>query len=93
MVLMNTAGRTVYLKMTPAKLIARLMQGQSKRPILRGMDSEQILAFVEKALPLREPFYMQASMVVDCDSLGDDSICRHVADYALHCAKKLKIGN
>lgn len=81
MTLMNAAGKTIYLKHSPEKLSKRLKPGQTKRPILRGMDSEQILSFIERMLPSREPFYMRASMIIDCDRLSDESICGFVADY------------
>lgn len=86
MALMNAAGKTIYLKLSPAKLIKRLKPGQTKRPILKDMDSGQMLVLIEEMLPRREPFYMQASMVIDCDALSDDSICRHVADYVRYFA-------
>lgn len=81
MSLMNRAGKTIYLKLSPSKLTSRLRPGQVRRPILKGMDSAQILEMIGKMLPAREPYYLKASMVVDCDALSDDSIFRHVADY------------
>ncbi len=86
MALMNAVGKTIYLKLSPEKLVKRLRPGQTKRPLLKDMDGGQMLAMIEEMLPGREPFYMQASMIVDCDTLGDDSICRHVADYARYYA-------
>lgn len=88
MSLMNEAGKTIYLKLSPAKLIKRLRPGQTKRPILKGMDTDQMLALIERMLPEREPFYMRASMVIDCDALSDDSICGYVADYAKYCLQE-----
>ncbi|MCL2560863.1 MAG: shikimate kinase [Rikenellaceae bacterium] len=84
MALMNAVGKTIYLKLSPRRLAARLRPGQTKRPILRGLDAEQTLALIMRILPEREPFYDQASMVVDCDTLGDDSICACIAEYIRH---------
>ena len=84
MALMNETGKTVYLKLSPEKLIKRLRPGQDKRPILKGMDSDRMLEFIRRMLPEREPHYMQASMIIDCDALSDDSICGYVADYVRH---------
>ena len=78
---MNAAGRTVYFKMTPRQLAARLHHGRDKRPILRGMDDEQMLRFIERNLATRESFYGRASMTIDCDGVSDDYICRHVQMY------------
>ena len=84
--LMNRAGKTIYLKMSPEKLVSRLRPGQARRPILAGMDTPQMLEFIREALPVREPYYQEASMIVDCDALGDDSICRHITEYVKHFA-------
>lgn len=79
---MNEVGRTVYLRLSPAKLLHRLRPGQARRPKLNGMDDEAILEYVERTLPVREEFYMRASMVIDCDALSDAAVCGYVADYA-----------
>lgn len=86
MELMNRAGKTIYMKLSPEKLVSRLKPGQDRRPILAGMDSERMLEFIREALPVREPCYMRASMIVDCDALSDDSIVRHITDYVKHFA-------
>ena len=82
--LMNRTGKTIYLKLSPAKLVSRLKPGQERRPILTGMNKEQMLEFIERALPEREPCYLKASMIIDCDRLSDDSICSHVTEYVKH---------
>jgi shikimate kinase len=76
---MNGVGRTVYLKLSPARLVHRLRPGQARRPKLDGLDEAGILRFVEQTLPAREEHYMKASMVIDCDSLSDSAVCGYVA--------------
>lgn len=77
MAFMNRAGRTVYLKFGVEKLLRRLRLGLDRRPKLHGMDAEQLRTYVAATLAEREPFYAQASMVIDCDVLSDSS----AADY------------
>lgn len=81
MELMNATGKTIYLKLTPSKLIVRIMPGQHRRPKLAGMDEGQVLDYIRQTLPGREEYYMQATMVVDCDALSDESITNYVAEY------------
>lgn len=85
MEMMNATGKTVYLKLSPGKLVQRLKPGQTRRPKLSGMDRGQMLEYIAQNLPLRENIYARSSMTVGCDTLSDDSICRHVADYIGYC--------
>lgn len=65
---MNTHGHTVYLKMTPAQLVSRL-HNREKRPLIKGMDDMQLLAFIESKLAERESFYARAQLIVDAFDL------------------------
>lgn len=78
---MNAAGKTVYLKMSPRCLVQRLGRGREKRPIIRGMDDRQLLAFIEEKLPEREKFYGRASMVINCDGVSDAYVAGHIREY------------
>ncbi|UKI39253.1 MAG: shikimate kinase [Alistipes putredinis] len=79
MQLMNSMGKTVYLKMSPQKIVGRISPaGRQKRPIIRGMDDEQLLDFISRNLPAREPYYESSSLIVDCDTLSDAAIMEHI---------------
>lgn len=65
---MNANGRTVYLQMTPPQLVSRL-HNREKRPLLKGMDDEQLLEFIVKKLEERNPFYNKAQLTVDAFDL------------------------
>ena len=82
---MNRCGVTVYFKMTPEKLAERLYHGRDKRPLLQGKDDEQLLAYIRERLPVREKFYGQARLVIDCDGVSDDYIAEHVVRYMENC--------
>ncbi len=81
MELMNSLGVTVYFRMTPRKLVRRLGPGRAKRPLICGKDDAQLLEFIEANLPLREPFYSRAKLVIDCDGVNDEYIVRHVETF------------
>ncbi|MBC7615499.1 MAG: shikimate kinase [Pedobacter sp.] len=70
---MNANGRTFYLQMTPPQLVSRL-HNREKRPLLKGMDDEQLLAFVELKLAERNAFYTQAQMVVNAFDLDVEEL-------------------
>ena len=65
--------------MSPQKIVGRISPaGRQKRPIIRGMDDEQLLNFISRNLPAREPYYESSSLIVDCDALSDAAIMEHI---------------
>lgn len=78
MEIMNNAGITVYLKMSPDKLLSRLAGGKDKRPIIRDMDDTKLLEFIVRNLEQRESYYNRASMTIDCNGVRDSYITEHV---------------
>ena len=63
----------------PEQIARRLSPyGRRKRPRLQGLDDEQLVAFMRGDMAAREPFYAQASLVVDCDPMSDDELVEHI---------------
>jgi shikimate kinase len=75
---MNANGKTIYLKMTPPQLVSRL-HNREKRPLLKGMDDEQLLAFIETKLQERSVFYEQAQFVVNAFDLDVEELVKSLA--------------
>lgn len=72
MAFMNSAGQTVYLKVSPAELTKRLKSAKHARPILNGRCGEDLDAFVLENLSKRDVYYMQASVVFDTETMATD---------------------
>ena len=70
---MNDNGTTVYLQMEPAQLVSRLHNRQ-KRPLIRDMDDEQLLAFINMKLAERNPFYYKAKLIVNAFDLDVETL-------------------
>jgi shikimate kinase len=62
---MNGAGTTVYLQMTPKAIVDRVQSAKEERPILKGLNTEQMLEKVTGQLAKREPFYSKAEWIVN----------------------------
>ena len=72
-------GHTVFLHRTAEQIARRLSPyGRRKRPRLRGLDDAGLVAFMERDMAVREPFYAQAHLVVDCDAMSDDQVVEHI---------------
>jgi shikimate kinase len=66
---MNRCGITVFLNADISVLFTRLRIAKQARPILQGMDDEQLRVFIEKALAERMKYYSQAQYVFNANEL------------------------
>ena len=75
-------GVSVYLKRTPEQILSRLSPyGRKKRPKFRGLNDEELLAFMHNHLAEREPVYMQADVVIDCSLMNDYEIADKLVEF------------
>ena len=74
MQVMQSKGKSVYLRLSPEKLVSRLGRGRARRPKIAGMNDEELLKYICDLLPQREEYYMAADMVIECDNLSDVEI-------------------
>ncbi|MFI3328259.1 MAG: shikimate kinase [Rikenellaceae bacterium] len=75
MEVMNGAGLTIYLHRTAENIASRLSAaGRYKRPKLRGLSDEELVAFMSKNIAERKPTYMKANCVVEAVPMNDDEI-------------------
>lgn len=70
----NNNGTSVYIEMSATALARRLENGKDKRPLLKDMNSEELIHFIEHKLEERNPFYLQASLKVNGISLSPDDL-------------------
>lgn len=64
MELMNANGVTVYLKLSPGMLAARLAAAKVCRPLLAGKSLSEMEEYIVDTLAVREEYYQQANVVV-----------------------------
>jgi len=62
---MIRTGLTLYLKLTPGQLRSRLSQETNERPLLKDLNKEELLEFIEEKLIFREKWYMRAELIVE----------------------------
>jgi shikimate kinase len=67
---MNRTGLTVYLRMTSSALARRLENARTHRPLLQGLEGEELKSFIRSSLEKREPFYRQASVTVKGENIS-----------------------
>lgn len=84
---MNRNGLTVYLK-APVDLLARRLEPETAhRPLLKGLDADELRRFIRQRLRRRAPYYEQAGVVYEQEN-GLESIAaelvRHLEDIIGH---------
>jgi len=62
---MNANGQTLYIKLSPKTLAERLDKGKTTRPLIQGLHSDELVAFIADKLAEREGFYEQATHIVN----------------------------
>lgn len=71
---MNSNGITIYLKASPDEIMMRVKNEQAQRPLIKNLQLEELLPFIEKKLEEREPFYRQAKYILPVSSLSQTTI-------------------
>jgi shikimate kinase len=71
----NSVGQSFYLRRTAEQIASRLSpHGRQKRPKLRGLNDEELVAFMRENMAEREPFYSKATHIIECASYSDEEI-------------------
>ena len=78
---MNAIGTSVYLRRTARQIASRLSpHGRYKRPKLRGLNDEELVAFMTQNMAEREPFYSRATITLDCEEMSDERLVEVILD-------------
>ena len=73
---------TVYLRRSAERIAARLTPyGRAKRPKLQGLGDAELVEFMRRNIAEREPYYAQAALVLDCDTLSDEEAVERIIHY------------
>jgi shikimate kinase len=62
---MLETGLTVYLRLSPAQLVERLMGSTDERPLLKDIPDSHLPGFIEGKLAEREKYYNKAKIIID----------------------------
>lgn len=77
---MTQSAHTIYLRRTAENIASRLSAaGRARRPKLRGLSDEELVAFMQANIAEREGVYNRASVVVEANPLSDSEILSIIA--------------
>lgn len=83
MEVMNGAGCTVYIRRTAENIASRLsLRGREKRPKLRGLNDEELVAFMAKNIAERDEIYCCANHIIEAVPMGDGQILDTIISFS-----------
>lgn len=72
---LNELGTTIYIRRTARQIAGRLSPyGRAKRPRFAGLGDEELVAFMERDIALREAFYAKAAITLDGSAHSDEEL-------------------
>jgi len=71
---MKSHGEIIYLKASPNYILERVMDETSKRPLLKEVNTSELLFFIQKKLKEREPQYLKAHHILEVTNLTKNSL-------------------
>lgn len=69
---MNENGTSVYLQSAAENILNRLVSEKEKRPLIKNLQNEELLFYIQEKIKERETFYSQAEIIVNVDELSPD---------------------
>lgn len=71
---MKLHGTVIYLKAKPEILLKQVMNETEKRPVIKKVDSSELLLFIQNKLAERESFYSMADFILNVEELNEKSL-------------------
>lgn len=70
---MKDNGTVIYLQVSPPKVFDRVMDEKDKRPLIKKLNTSELLFFIEQKIKEREAYYSEAHHTLDDNVVNDDS--------------------
>jgi len=74
----NEHGVSIYLKAKAGLILQRITRYPHKRPLLKGLNNDEIRAFIEQKIAEREPIYMLSDYVFEIPATSVEIIVKSV---------------
>ena len=67
---LNKSGITIYLKLSPEIIFARLTKRRESRPLISNFNDDELKEYIQTTLEKREKFYLLARHIVDAELIS-----------------------
>lgn len=69
---MNENGTCIYLQSSPQNIYNRLINEKKKRPLIKGLQGDELTFYITEKIKEREAFYNQSEIIIDVDNLPEN---------------------
>ncbi len=76
---MKNEGMVFYLKASPERIVRQLTNETEHRPVIKNVNSSELLSFIQHKLLEREPYYSQADHILNVDELDENSLSSFIS--------------
>lgn len=77
----NKHGISIYLSMSTAALVNRLLSAKKKRPLILEKNREEVMEFIKGHLKERKAYYQKATIHVDGVNFQTDALYREINGF------------
>ena len=78
---MNQHGLTVFMRISPAAAVDRVLHSRHKRPLARGKTEAELMEFVSQHYAARMPFYERAQITVKSEDFDLEGLMMMIEKY------------
>ena len=71
---MKEQATVIYLNANAELIVKRVTNEKEHRPVIKNISASALLPFVQQKIVEREPYYLQASIIVNAEDLNEDSL-------------------
>ena len=79
MAFMKSIGKTVYLEAETGFLMSRLQKSRLVRPLISGMDSNEMSNFITRHLEERKNYYLKADYIISAMNPNLDILMKAIS--------------
>ena len=80
--LIQQASQSIFLNVSPEMLFKRLILEKEKRPLIRDLQDDKLLEFIENKLHERLPYYQKSTIELEiADEEDVEKILRRILDF------------
>ncbi|WP_026810214.1 shikimate kinase [Arenibacter latericius] len=78
--MLKEADAVIYLKVSIAGLVDRLIPEKEHRPLIKNIANEDLPEFIGKHLFERNNYYLKARHIIDCDNKEPQHIAKEIIE-------------
>lgn len=86
-------GKVIFLNASPRYLLNRVLDEKNKRPLMKDQSESELIFFIEKKLKERMPVYLRANVILDAESVNENSFDTIMKDFELPHEEKSSLSS